>query len=49
MSWIIIDKETKKVVVELFDYRNILKLNTDKYVALSAHDYLCGLNTEINK
>lgn len=49
MSWIILEKETSKVICELFDKRSIDKLNTEKYVAVSAYDYLCNLNKELNK
>lgn len=49
MSWIILSKETNKAVFETFDELKVEYLNKDKYYAMTAYDYLCRLNKEINK
>lgn len=47
MSWIIRDKATKAVVGEFFNDKLRAALNTDKYEAVPAADYLAELNTPI--
>lgn len=50
-SYMIIDKLTNAVVLEIWDESLLSKLNTDKYTYKTAYDYLCELNkiTQINK
>ena len=47
MSWIIVNKETGKSVCELTNVNNVKRINTNKYEALTALDYLVKLNREI--
>ena len=47
MSWIIVNKETGKSVCELTNINNVKRINTKKYKALTALDYLTRLNREI--
>ena len=50
-SYIIIDKITNSVVLEIWDSNLLSVLNTDKYTYKTAYEYLCELNkiTQINK
>ena len=47
MSWIIVNKETGKSVCELTNINNVKRINTKKYEALAALEYLVRLNREI--
>ena len=47
MSWIVLEKASKKVVCELLDKRSIDNLNTEKYEVIPAYEYLCQLNKEL--
>lgn len=46
-SWIIVDRETGKAVIELFDRRNVDQINQEKYEAVPALEYLQELNVKI--
>lgn len=46
-SWVIRERATGKVVTELFDKRNIDKLNREKYEAIPIGIYLGQLNRSI--
>lgn len=46
-SWILRDKETKRVICETFDKRKVDALNTAKYEAVPILDYLISLNTKV--
>ena len=48
MSWIIVYKGTLTSVCEVFDPLSLRSLNTDKYEALEAGDYLKRLNLSLN-
>lgn len=43
-SWIIIEKKTGQAVLETFEPKKVKLLNTDKYKAMTARDYLGKLN-----
>lgn len=43
-SWIIVDKVTGKPVIELFDKRNVARINVDKYTVYTAHEWLASIN-----
>lgn len=47
MSWVILSKETNKAVFETFDKKKVEHLNTEKYYAMIAYDYLCKLNKDL--
>ncbi len=46
-SWVIRDKETGEVVMETFDRKKVDALNTAKYEAVPAREYLEGLNRAV--
>lgn len=46
-SWILREKESKKVIMETFDARKVAALNTAKYEAVPILDYLQELNARI--
>jgi len=46
-SWIIVNRETGKPVFETWQHSVAQKINTIKYEALTAYDYLCKLNAKI--
>lgn len=48
MSWVIINKQTDAVVCELFDQSQVNALNTAKYEAVEAGEYLKNLNLQLN-
>lgn len=48
MSWIVVYKGTLTSVCEMFDSRSLSSLNTDKYEAIEARDYLQRLNLSLN-
>jgi len=43
-SWIIRDKLTKEVVCEIFSPALVSTLNTEKYEAIPAFEYLVSIN-----
>ena len=44
MSWIIKNKQTGEVMLEIFSKKLLARLNTEKYEAVPAMAYLQGLN-----
>lgn len=46
-SWVIRERATSKIVTELFDKRNVDKLNREKYEAIPIATYLGQLNRSI--
>ncbi len=46
-SWVIVRKGTLDSVLETWLSKVVAAINTDKYEALTAHDYLCKLNASI--
>ena len=44
MSWIIVEKDTRKAVMETYEPAVHDAVNTDKYKAVTALEYLNGLN-----
>ena len=48
MSWVIIDRVSKKAVLETFNPEFLEMLNTEKYQALPVKEYLEQLNLQIN-
>jgi hypothetical protein len=47
MSWVIIRRDSGEAVCELYDKDVIAKLNTEKYQAVEALEYLCALHEKI--
>lgn len=47
-SWIIVDKATGKPVIELYNARNVSRVNTDKYQVYTAEEWLGYFNTLVN-
>ena len=43
-SWIIRNKATGEVAMETFDRQKVRMLNTEKYEAIPAQEYLASLN-----
>ena len=43
-SWIIVDKATGKAVAELFDKRNVDRINVEKYSVYTAEQWLGSIN-----
>ena len=43
-SWVIVDKVTGKAVIELYDARNVARVNTAKYQVYTAEDWLIYFN-----
>lgn len=43
-SWVIIENETGKAVMEIFDFELCQFVNLDKYHVVSIFHYLVGLN-----
>ena len=48
-SWIIVDKQTRKAVMETFDKATADAVNRDKFDVLPALEYLQQLNRSLNK
>lgn len=48
-SWVIREKEGGKVIMETFDKKKVDALNTEKYEAIPAYEYLTQLNEQIKK
>lgn len=46
-SWIICDKETGKAIFETNNEKTANSINTKKYIAYGAHEYLVKLNQAI--
>ena len=49
MSWVIINKQSGKAVCELFNRRLVDRINTRKYQAVPAGEYLVKLNRKIKQ
>jgi len=47
-SWIIVDKADGKPVIELYDARNVARVNTAKYQVYTAHEWLGYFNKLTN-
>lgn len=47
MSWIIINKQTGQAITEIFSYSLVKRLNTEKYQAKEAGEYLGELNQQL--
>ncbi|QDP45941.1 MAG: hypothetical protein Unbinned3818contig1000_12 [Prokaryotic dsDNA virus sp.] len=47
MSWVIVRLSDNEAVCELTNYKNVLKLNTEKYKAVPVLKYLGELNRKI--
>lgn len=47
MSWIIVEIETGKAVLETWNRKIAAAINADKYRAVPALEYLAGLNKKI--
>ena len=43
-SWVIVNKETNKAVMETYNKDTVSKINTAKYRAIPALEYLQSLN-----
>lgn len=43
-SWIIVNKTTGKAVAELYDKRNVARINVDKYTVYTAQEWLASIN-----
>lgn len=48
-SWIIVAKATGKPVCELYNARNVARINTEKYQVYTAHEWLAHYNKTIAK
>jgi hypothetical protein len=48
MSWVVIKQETGEAVCELFDSRSVARLNTERYAAVEAREYLQQLTRKLN-
>ena len=46
-SWVIIDKETGKAVMETFNQKTADAVNTEKFDVMPIKDYLYALNERI--
>ncbi len=46
-SWIVVDKETGKAVMETFSETTAAAIRRDKFEVLTAYEYLCKLNAKI--
>ena len=47
-SWIIVRKGTNEAVAEFFERSTVARINSEKYEALAASDYLARVNREIS-
>ena len=47
-SWVIVDKATGKPVIELYNARNVARVNTDKYQVYTAEEWLVYFNKLAN-
>ena len=47
-SWVIVDKVTGKAVIELYDARNVARVNTAKYQVYTAEDWLIYFNRNVD-
>lgn len=48
-SWIVVSKATSKAVLETWSAQVAAAINLDKYIVLTAHQYLVGLNKQIKQ
>lgn len=46
-SWMIIEKATGNVICETFNQNHVRQINTEKYEAIDAYDYLLNLNKKL--
>lgn len=46
-SWVFVDKQTGKAVYETWQERVARKANTDKYVVMTAKEYLATYNAAL--
>jgi hypothetical protein len=49
MSWVIVNKSTGAAICEVWNKSTVDKVNTSKYTAIPALQYLQSLNTKIKK
>ena len=49
MSWIIVDRRTGKPIIELFDKRNVARINTTFYEVFTAYAWLVKFNRELKE
>lgn len=47
MSYIVVDRETGKAVLELYDIKNVQRVNRAKYAVMPVLEYLGTLNKRI--
>lgn len=48
-SWVIVSKQSKKAVLEVFDYHLVQKINTRQYEAIPILKYLQTFNKEVKQ
>ena len=46
-SWVIVDKATGKPVIELYNARNVARVNTCKYQVYTAEEWLGYFNNHV--
>jgi len=46
-SWIIVRIADNKAILETYNPAIVAKINTQKYMAIPAYEYLCNLNKHI--
>ena len=46
-SWVIVDKATGKPVIELYNARNVARVNTGKYQVYTAEEWLGYFNNHV--
>ena len=49
MSWIIKNKQTGEVMLEIFSQKLLARLNTEKYEAVPVMEYLCGVSQKLKE
>ena len=47
-SWIIVDKATGKPVIELYNFANVTRVNTEKYQVYTAEEWLIHFNRSVS-
>ena len=48
-SWMIVEKGTGILVCETFDEKKVAALNTERYKAVPAYDYLVNMNKQLKQ
>lgn len=48
-SWIIVNKQTNKAVIEMYDFELVKKINTLKYKAVPILEYLQNFNEKVKQ